>query len=193
MQKKFLTATELDAMLPNQAVILDLGCGGKKLSLPSHQVIGLDHRQGPGVDFAFNLAEETLPFDSNSVDLVFSNHFVEHLTYSERVHVFFEVQRVLKVGGIFVFNVPHFTSFYITAFDHKGINFGHATVWALQNALTYSLNIPHFKAQSIGLRARIGKSSSIDPLLNMSFRFSERYLHTICGGIDEIQFCLEKP
>lgn len=193
MRKKFLTVAELDTTLPDQSTIIDLGCGGRKLELPSHQVIGLDHRKGPGVDYACNLAEERLPFDSNSVDLVYSNHFVEHLTYSERVRVFFEVQRVLKVGGLFVFNVPHFTSFYITAFDHKGINFGHATVWALEHALTYSLDIPHFKATSIGLRARIGKASVIDSLLNMSFRFSERYLHIVCGGIDEIQFCLEKP
>ena len=41
-----------------------------------------------------------LPFDDNSVDFIFSEHFIEHLTKNEGIGFFNECYRVLKPGGV---------------------------------------------------------------------------------------------
>lgn len=47
-------------------------------------------------------------FDANSVDVVYSSHTIEHLTYNEASFVFKESHRVLKPGGIIRIIVPDF-------------------------------------------------------------------------------------
>jgi predicted SAM-dependent methyltransferase len=102
---------------------LDLGCGKRK----QEGFIGVDVVAFDGVDvvcdlsarswvvrkendlinknvslFATNDGEEVgdaYLFLDNSVDQVFSSHFVEHLTGDERIHFFNELWRVLKPGA----------------------------------------------------------------------------------------------
>jgi predicted SAM-dependent methyltransferase len=44
-------------------------------------------------------ARKPLPLPDNSFDLVFSEHMMEHLTYSEGLHCLRECRRVLRAGG----------------------------------------------------------------------------------------------
>lgn len=46
-------------------------------------------------------ARERLPFDDDSVDLMFSSHFIEHLTYSDGIKFLKEAYRVMKPGSTF--------------------------------------------------------------------------------------------
>lgn len=46
------------------------------------------------------------PFESNSVDFIFTAHFIEHLQKYEAVHLFKECHRTLKKGGIIRILVP---------------------------------------------------------------------------------------
>lgn len=74
---------------------LDLGCGkGKRPDF-----IGVDVRKFDGVDIVHDLRKTPWPWKPNSVDEVFSSHFVEHLTGLERVGFFNELYRVMKVGA----------------------------------------------------------------------------------------------
>ena len=47
-----------------------------------------------------------LPFDNNSVDIVYSSHFLEHLSLEDGKYVLNEIYRVLKKDGIIRIVVP---------------------------------------------------------------------------------------
>jgi SAM-dependent methyltransferase len=61
----------------------------------------------PRADVVIDLNEQKLPFEDNSVDLIFSYHTLEHL----RGYLFAlsEIHRVLKHGGVFLLGVPYLT------------------------------------------------------------------------------------
>lgn len=51
---------------------------------------------------------ERLPFDDKSVDIVFIEHGIEHITYKQAEKFIREVYRVLKKDGIFRIATPSF-------------------------------------------------------------------------------------
>jgi predicted SAM-dependent methyltransferase len=60
----------------------------------------------PGADLTLDL-REGLPFESNCCEIIFSEHFFEHIDYPEPArHLFSECFRVLQPGGILRFSVP---------------------------------------------------------------------------------------
>jgi len=72
---------------------VDIGCGKN----PKAGFTGLD-----ALDFGQKYVHDVrkgLPFKANSVDEVHSSHFVEHLTWAERVPFFNELYRVMKPGA----------------------------------------------------------------------------------------------
>lgn len=83
---------------------IDIGCGGKKL--PGAD--GIDSIALPGVDIVHDLDVFPWPIKENTYDLVFANHFMEHSR--DVVSVMNEVGRILKPGGVLMFQVPYFRS-----------------------------------------------------------------------------------
>ena len=72
---------------------IDIGCGNNKRK--GFVGIDLDKKTNPDiVASALNL-----PFDSNSVDEVYSSHLVEHFSPEEAQKFFDEIYRVLKSGN----------------------------------------------------------------------------------------------
>lgn len=68
--------------------------------------VNLDARRWPGVDCVFD-ARKRLPFEDGSVRLLFCEHFLEHLEYSEEVPMFLaECLRCLAPGGVIRLVVP---------------------------------------------------------------------------------------
>jgi predicted SAM-dependent methyltransferase len=60
----------------------------------------------PGGDLTLDL-RRGLPFESDSSDLIFSEHFFEHIDYPHAIeHLWRECLRVLKPGGTLSFSVP---------------------------------------------------------------------------------------
>ena len=49
-----------------------------------------------------------LPFEDSSVDEVLCKSAMEHFSFVEEKKFFYEVKRILKVGGKFIFTVPDF-------------------------------------------------------------------------------------
>ncbi len=76
----------------NKRVYLNIGCGEKKI--PGFVNIDLE----PGADIQLDV-RGGLPFPDSSVDGVFSEHFIEHISQAEGVNFFRECRRVLKPGG----------------------------------------------------------------------------------------------
>jgi SAM-dependent methyltransferase len=84
---------------------LDVGCGKNK----KEGFIGIDQYKMDGVDVVMDVRERW-PYDDDSVDEVYSSHFIEHLTGEERVRFFNEMYRVLKPGCKAVIITPHWAS-----------------------------------------------------------------------------------
>ncbi len=93
--------------------IIDLGCGINKYK----GAIGIDFFKMPGVDIVLDIEKSKLPFNNSSVDVVYTSHFLEHISNLDRL--INEVYRVLKPKGKFIIKVPHVTSIGAFALGHK--------------------------------------------------------------------------
>jgi predicted SAM-dependent methyltransferase len=91
---------------------VDLGCGAMRRD----GFIGLDHVAGPGVDIVLDLTTDRYPFDDDSVDEVYSAHFLEHIR--EPNHVFEEIGRICRDGAHLEFWTPY-------AFTNEAFLYGH--------------------------------------------------------------------
>jgi predicted SAM-dependent methyltransferase len=68
--------------------------------------VNVDATEHPNVDCLFD-ARKRLPFEDGSVDVLFTEHFVEHLDFSEEAPLFFaECFRSLAPGGVIRVVVP---------------------------------------------------------------------------------------
>lgn len=85
---------------------LDLGCGQRKQE--GH--IGVDIHKGEGVDVVLDLRRTPWPWKANSIESVYSAHFLEHLTGPERITFMDELYRVLRVGGTALFITPYYAN-----------------------------------------------------------------------------------
>lgn len=83
--------------------VCDLGCGDKSISkylFPDKKIIGIDIKGNPDITADIYL----LPFEKESVNFIFCNSVLEHLTKIDLA--LYNISRVLKKGGIFIFTVP---------------------------------------------------------------------------------------
>lgn len=60
-----------------------------------------------------------IPFPDNSVDIIWSQHVMEHFTEVESQAVLREFYRILKVGGTMIHTTPHASDPTSCYFDHK--------------------------------------------------------------------------
>jgi len=79
---------------------LHVGCGNVKLL----GWVNIDVEPG-AADLIIDV-RKGLPFDDNSVDFIYNEHFIEHLTYEEGQKVLKEFWRVLKKGGVLRIATP---------------------------------------------------------------------------------------
>lgn len=82
---------------------LDIGCGKN----PKEGFTGVD-----AIDFGQKHVLDVrkgLPFKQASVDEIHSSHFVEHLTWPERINFFNEIYRVMKSGATATIITPNWS------------------------------------------------------------------------------------
>lgn len=80
-------------------------------------------------EITLDLSSEKLPFDDNSVDLIFSYHTLEHVP--NYLFALSEIHRVLKHGGILLVGVPYVSStkfnlinpYHLHHFSENSFNF----------------------------------------------------------------------
>ena len=81
-----------------------------------------------------------IPFPDSSVDMIYSSHFLEHLTYDQSQDFLKESLRVLKIGGVFSISVPN-ARVYIEAYLHGELPenpyFGHSPAYNRTSKIDY--------------------------------------------------------
>lgn len=82
---------------------LNVGCGTDI----REGYVNLDIAPLPGVDMVHDMHKLPLPFQSEEFDEILCKDVLEHLEY---IDVLRELHRILRVGGVLIVRVPHFTS-----------------------------------------------------------------------------------
>ena len=133
-------------LLDRSKTFLEVGCGDavltKKVAPHAREVIGVDVTdrlvgQTRPENFSILMSDGVaLPVASNSVDLVFSNHLIEHMHPDDVAPHLAEILRVLKPGGRHAcatpnrLNGPHDisvffgfepTGFHLCEYDHRSL------------------------------------------------------------------------
>lgn len=85
----------------------------------------------------------TFPFADNSVDVVYSSHTIEHLTYEEGKFVFKESIRVLKPGGVIRIIVPDFGEIVQTYLEEQKKDPALAAQKFLTDTFYFEIPIPN--------------------------------------------------
>lgn len=86
---------------------LELGCGNRKRS---QKAIGVDMLDYPDVDIVGDVYEVLASFPAQSVDAVYSYHFIEHV--ADVPKLLSELARIIKPSGYVEFVAPHFSNPY---------------------------------------------------------------------------------
>ncbi len=113
---------------------INLGCGERKLE----GYINIDLRQTPATDLVCDITEG-LPYANNSVELIETYHFIEHISENEAVKLLRECHRVLIPEGKIIIECPDLDQAmreYLTGNDQRLLSifgrqrgFGDAHLW----------------------------------------------------------------
>jgi predicted SAM-dependent methyltransferase len=110
-----MTHEELLALIRSGSrIALDLGCGPAK----KEGYLGIDKLPLPGVDFVTDMESGLSFLPDNSVDEIYTSHFIEHINNLELLLK--ECHRVLKPRGKLEIYVPHFSNpWFYSDYTHK--------------------------------------------------------------------------
>ena len=86
----------------------------------------------------YNIIERNrIPFENEEVSIVYTSHTIEHVDSESVLHMFKEVNRILKRGGIFRITCPNVDLFYNSALiDDKSI-YGWRKEWFINRQASY--------------------------------------------------------
>lgn len=108
---------------------LNLGCGSNKID----DCMNVDINESNNPDIVFDIKLE-FPLARGLFDEVYLFHTIEHIEKTHHRHIFLEVNRVLKEGGIFYLSYPEFAKIcnnWLTNFQGKR-EFWEATIYGRQ-------------------------------------------------------------
>lgn len=100
-------------------VAVELGCGQNKatkqffidnMNITPDKIIGVDIVKTKDTDIVHDLTQFPYPFEDESVDAIYTCHFIEHLDGTERMKFFDECYRILKPNGIMRHVHPYYKS-----------------------------------------------------------------------------------
>lgn len=127
---KVLTSDFFSKWISPESTVLDLGCGYGEFinNIPARRRFAMDLNPtardlvGPTVELIQQDCSEPWPLEDNSLDVVFSSNFFEHLpTKAALQATLVEVERCLRPGGLIMAmgpNVRFLSGSYWDFFDH---------------------------------------------------------------------------
>jgi SAM-dependent methyltransferase len=118
---------------------LELGCGNRK---QNRQAIGVDMLDYPDVDIVGDVYEVLASFPTQSVDAVYSFHFVEHVPDVPKL--LSELARIVKPNGHVEFVAPHFSNPYFYSDPTHRSFFGLYTFCYFSNKSPFLRHVPTY-------------------------------------------------
>ena len=184
-------------------VIIELGCGEVKKYSNS---IGIDMLPYSAVDIIGDVIEVLKAIPDKCVDKIYSRHFMSHV--DDLYELFYQMDRVLKSGGINEIVVPHFSNpYWYSDYTHR-IFFGIYTFAYFFETDYFKRKVPkygnkfNYEIKSIKLKFKTDKSflliyfikSLINLVVNLSSYVQEVYEGSFTGifSCHEIEFILIK-
>lgn len=129
---------------------LELGCGRNKRN---RHAIGVDILDYPDVDLVGDIYEILALFPVNSVDAVYSYHFVEHVQDVSRL--LGELARIIKPHGHVEFVAPHFSNPYFYSDPTHCNFFGLYTFCYLASDSPFARQVPTYDNDLLFCLARV--------------------------------------
>lgn len=176
--------------------------GRDKISIefgPGHEraisgAITIDHLPIPTADLVANVDDGLSFIPDNSVDLIFSSHFMEHV--KDPTAVMREFHRVLKSGGELHTIVPHFSNPYYYSDPTHRTPWGLYTMFYFSKETFYRRTVPafyndiNFKVTDIRLIfgspfkwRRMFKRDFIERIFNLNRYMQELFEEQFCNMI----------
>jgi ubiquinone/menaquinone biosynthesis C-methylase UbiE len=119
---------------------LELGCGNRKRS---RQAVGIDMLDYPDVDIVGDVYEVLTSFPAQSVDSVYSCHFIEHVPDVPKL--LSELARILKPNGYVEFVAPHFSNpYFYSDLTHRSF-FGLYTFCYFSSGSPFERQVPTYQ------------------------------------------------
>lgn len=203
MQKIIDKRSLLPTLHEGSGASLELGCGNRKLRVDS---IGIDLLNTESVDLVGDIFEVLAEFPNNSVKIVSSHHFLEHV--GDFFGLMRELERIIEPEGIIDFTVPHFSNpYFYSDITHRRF-FGLYTFCYITQNSPFRRKVPcynnemNFQIVSVDLQFKTDSSFPIRYILkkatgwifNSSTYMKELYEDTFSSLIPcyEIRFQLKK-
>lgn len=120
-------------------VTIDLGCGNKK-KINAH--VGIDKLDFPCVDIVGDVLSVTKKFNENTVDKIYTSHFLEHVQNLEEY--LNEFSRILKKDGILEIIVPHYSNPYFYSDPTHRRYFGLYTMCYFSENALFKRKVPKY-------------------------------------------------
>lgn len=150
-----------------EPTLLHLGCG--KRLLPGF--INVDAE--PGADMQLDLTQP-LPWPDGSVDGIYSEHFIEHLSQAQGIGLLLQCRRVLRPGGVIRVATPDLAEIvrdYVNGYEHpEFIRFG--MQWTANNCERLNMSMRWWGHQWVYDEeelTRLGQMVGLRPLGRYAF------------------------
>jgi predicted SAM-dependent methyltransferase len=82
--------------------LLNIGCGFE----PKDNFINLNLEWNPSIDICWDITAKRVPLAANSMEGIFTEHCLEHITFEQCLETLKEFHRLLKPGGTIRIVVP---------------------------------------------------------------------------------------
>tara|TARA_Y100000590_G_C15747715_1_gene1022845 strand:- start:13105 stop:13719 length:615 start_codon:yes stop_codon:yes gene_type:complete len=123
----------------NNTICIDIGCGPKKIS---DEYLGIDIVDYEGVDLIGDAIDIIKNFPDESVDKVYTSHFLEHINHFD---IFIkELIRIVKPNGSITIIVPHFSNPYYYSDPTHNNHFGLYTLFYYAESTIFKRKIPNY-------------------------------------------------
>jgi len=175
-------------------VIIDLGCGAKKVS----GAYGIDLSPLPGVDLVHDLQATPYPVPENCADEIYLHHVLEH--FEHPVPILEEAWRMARPGGRVYIRTPHYSGIYAWRDPtHRRTFSAGSFQYFGENAYSYytrarfhvvRVRLKYFMEEQFWPWPFRAWGRAVQWFLDRHPTVGERFLCYLIGGIDELQVTL---
>ena len=177
-----------------QPVILDLGCGARKVP----GAFGIDIVALPGVDLVHDLEATPYPMPESCADAIHLNHVLEH--FGDPLRILEEVWRLARPGGRVFIRTPHYSGTYAwidpthrRAFSAKSFHYFGENAYSFYTSARFHVvhvRLKYFMEEGLWPWPYRAWARAVQWVLDRHPTVGERFLCYLVGGIDELRVTL---